>query len=159
METLIALWIKWRGVVKIKHKDFIDAFPIMPCQYSSWIMGLRIYGEGKTQILLNSPATIVPWQGSKIVSVYTDITVTDSTKIKHIMVSFTDHYNAISVERLPSESKMEMFHGTLIILFYVSPSTLQLQRLFFFYWKIKKEHPLFSKWLVRIHQILFYREC
>ena len=70
---------------------------------------------------------------STIDRVYTDIKMASNTKIKHIMVSFTDHYNAISIERLLSESKMEMFHGTLIILFYVSPSTLQLQRLFFFY--------------------------
>ena len=28
------------------------------CQNSLWIMGLRIYGERRTQILLNSPTTI-----------------------------------------------------------------------------------------------------
>ena len=43
-----------------KTKDFIDALPIMPCQSSSWIMGLRIYGEGRNQIPLSSPATIGP---------------------------------------------------------------------------------------------------
>ena len=35
LETLIVLWIKWTGMVEIKHKDFIDAVPIMP---SLWIM-------------------------------------------------------------------------------------------------------------------------
>ena len=30
-----------------KTQDFIDALPIMPCQNSSLIMGLRIYGEGR----------------------------------------------------------------------------------------------------------------
>ena len=30
------------------------------CQNSSWIMGLRIYGEGRIQIPLSSPATIGP---------------------------------------------------------------------------------------------------
>ena len=29
LETLILLWIKWTGMVKIKHKDFIGAAPIM----------------------------------------------------------------------------------------------------------------------------------
>ena len=27
---LIVLWIKWIGMMKIKHKEFIDAVPIMP---------------------------------------------------------------------------------------------------------------------------------
>ena len=32
----------------------------MHWQNSSWIMGLRIYEEGRTQISLNSPTTIDP---------------------------------------------------------------------------------------------------
>ena len=60
LKTLIVLWIKWTGMVKIKHKDFIGAAPVMPCQNSSWIMGLRIYREGRNQIPLSSPATIGP---------------------------------------------------------------------------------------------------
>ena len=47
-------------MVKIKHRDFISAAPVMPCQNSSPIMGLRIYGEGRTLILLSSPAAIGP---------------------------------------------------------------------------------------------------
>ena len=35
-------------------------FPIMTCLNSSWIMGLRFYGEGRTQIPLSSPALIGP---------------------------------------------------------------------------------------------------
>ena len=30
--------------------DFIDVVPIMPCQNTLWIMGSRIYAEGRTQI-------------------------------------------------------------------------------------------------------------
>ena len=30
-----------------KSKDFIGVVPIVPCENSSWIMGLRIYGKGK----------------------------------------------------------------------------------------------------------------
>ena len=48
------------GMVKIKDNDFIDALRIIPCQNSSWTMGLRIYGEGRTQVPLSSPATISP---------------------------------------------------------------------------------------------------
>ena len=54
------LWMKWAGMVKIKHKDFVDAVPIIPRRNSLWIMGFRIYGERRTQILLSSPATIGP---------------------------------------------------------------------------------------------------
>ena len=54
--------------------------------------------------------------------------------INHIMVSFTDHYNAISIDRLPSKTKIgkkswKRFRK--IIIFYVSPSSHQLQRLLF----------------------------
>ena len=27
LKTLILLWIKWTGVVEMKHKDFIDVVP------------------------------------------------------------------------------------------------------------------------------------
>ena len=47
-------------MMKMKHKGFKDAVPIMHCQNSSWKMGPRIYGEGRTQILLSSPTTIGP---------------------------------------------------------------------------------------------------
>ena len=45
-------WIKLTGMVKIKHKSFICGVPVMPCQNSSWIMGLGIYREGRTQVPL-----------------------------------------------------------------------------------------------------------
>ena len=32
--------------------------------------------------------------------VYTDIKIAKNTKINHIMVSFSNHYNAISIDRL-----------------------------------------------------------
>ena len=53
LKTLIVLWIKWTEMMKIKQKDFIGAAPVMSCQNSSRIMGLRIYGEGRTQIPLS----------------------------------------------------------------------------------------------------------
>ena len=33
------------------------------------------------------------------------------------MVSFTDQYNAISIDRLPQKLKLEKIHDTLIFLF------------------------------------------
>ena len=56
LETLIVLWIKWRGIEKIKI--FINVISIIPCQNSSWIMDCRIYGEGMIQIPLSLPVTI-----------------------------------------------------------------------------------------------------
>ena len=50
-------------MVKIKHRDVINAIQIMSCQNSSWVMGLRIDGEGRTQIPLSSAATIGPFAG------------------------------------------------------------------------------------------------
>ena len=47
------------------------------------------------------------------------------------MVSFTDHNNAISLGSL-QKLKLEKIHGTLIILFYINPSSPQLQRICFF---------------------------
>ena len=93
-------------MVKIKHRTFIGAAPVIPCQNSSSIMGLRIYGKGRTLILLSSPAVIGPLQGSRIDRVYTDIKVANNNKINHIMVSSTDHYNAVSIDRLSSKTKI-----------------------------------------------------
>ena len=60
LEDFICTVDKINRMVKIKQKDFIGAAPVMPCQNSSRIMGLRFYGEGRTQIPLSSPATIDP---------------------------------------------------------------------------------------------------
>ena len=81
LETLIVLSIKCTGMVKTKHKDFIDAALIIPCQNLSWIMGLRIYGEERTQISLSSG---VFCQGSRIDRIYADIKIANNTKINHI---------------------------------------------------------------------------
>ena len=46
----------------------------------------------------------------------------------------------------PQKVKLEKFHGTLIILFYVNPRSPQLQRLFFFIKKQKNNHSSASDW-------------
>ena len=43
---------------------------------------------------------------SKIDRVYTDRKIPSNTKINHIMVSFTDHYNAIFIDKFPSKTKI-----------------------------------------------------
>ena len=43
---------------------------------------------------------------SRIGRVYTHIKIASNTKINHIMVSSTDLYNDISIDRLPSKSKI-----------------------------------------------------
>ena len=55
LDTSIVLWIKWTGMVEMRHKYFMDTVPIMPW---FWIIGLIFFGEGRTQISLSSTATI-----------------------------------------------------------------------------------------------------
>ena len=43
---------------------------------------------------------------SRIDRVCNDIKIASNTKINHIMVSFTDHYNAIFIDRFPSKTKI-----------------------------------------------------
>ena len=77
---------------------------------------------------------------SRIHRVYTDVKIASNTKITRIMVSFIDHYNAIFIDRLPSQIKIgrEKIRGTLIILFYASLSSPQLKRLLLL--KTQKSH-------------------
>ena len=134
-------------MVKIKHKDFIGAVPIMSCLNSSWIMGLRIYGEGRAQILLTSYATIgyLPRiQGKVYTDIYTDIKIASYTKINHIMVFFTDHYNANSINRLPSKTKIgkdpRYFNNSLLC----KPEFSSATKIFLFLLKTQEKN-LFSK--------------
>ena len=73
-----------------------------------------------------------------------DIKIANNTKNSHIMVSFTIMIMLFLLTDSPQKLKLEKFHGTLMILFYVSRSSPQLQRLVFFIKKSKKQ-PLFSK--------------
>ena len=43
---------------------------------------------------------------SRIDIVYTDIKIPNNTKINHIMVFFTDHYNSMSLDRIPLNTKI-----------------------------------------------------
>ena len=75
------------------------------------------------------------------------------------MVSFTGHYNAISLDRLASKSKTgkgSWKRYRKIILFYVSLCFPQLQRLLFLYQNHKKAHYSASDWWE--HTIYHFKE-
>ena len=135
MKTLIIRSIKSTKLVGIKHKSlYWCGSNYMPYQNSSWIMNSWIYGEGKTQIPLSSATTIWSYDTrSKTVRIYSDITIANNTKFNHIMVSFTDHYNAISIDRLLSKTKIgkdsRYFNNSLLC----KPEVSSHTRLFFFY--------------------------
>ena len=44
---------------------------------------------------------ILIWIVIEIERVHTNITITHNTKINHIMVSFSDHYNSICIDIVP----------------------------------------------------------
>ena len=116
-------------MMEIKRKDFADLLPVMPSQTSLWIMGSRIYGEGRTQIPEFTHYDRFSGTRSRIDRVYTDIKIVGNTKINQIMVCFTGLYNAIYIDRLRSKTKIRKIHETLIILFVASPSYPQLPRI------------------------------
>ena len=90
-----------------------------------------------------------PGARSRIDSVFTDIRIVNNTKINN-MVSYANHYDAISVDILPTKTKIGK-DSWYLILFYVSPSSPQLQRFRLFI----KTQSLLSEWHVGILQISF----
>ena len=87
------------------------------------------------------------WQRFRIGTVYTDIEIANNAKINHIMVSFTDHYDGISIDRLPWKIKIGKDSCTLIIVFYLSPISPQLQIIFFILLKTQtNNHSSASDW-------------
>ena len=79
---------------------------------------------------------------SRIDRVYADIKIASNTKIHHIMVTFTDHYNAIFIDKFPSKLKLEKVHGTLIILFYCKLEYSLITKTFFFLLKTQNATTL-----------------
>ena len=65
--------------------------------------------------------------------VSTDIKTASNNEINYLMVSFADHYNATSLKRLPSKTKIGKGSWYFNNHFYVSLISLQLQRIFFLY--------------------------
>ena len=123
METLFVLWIKWRGMVEIKHEGFIGAVLIIPAM---WIMAWGSIDKGKPRFPWVHWLWWVLWQGSRIARLYTGIKIANN-KSNHIMVSFTDHYNVISIDRLTSKTKIGKSSWCLNIFFYANLISTPLQ--------------------------------
>ena len=51
--------------------------------------------------------------GKVYTAIYTDVKIANNTNINHIMVSFTNHYNDISIDRSPQKLKSKV-RGLLI---------------------------------------------
>ena len=105
MNALIVLWIKWTGMVEIKHKLCRCRFT-----YDLWKLivdnGLHdLWGRENPDPSEFTRCDTSSGARSKIDRVYTDKKVATNTKINHIMVSFTDHYNAIFTDRFPSKTE------------------------------------------------------
>ena len=105
MNALIVLWIKWTGMMEIKHKLCRCRFT-----YDLWKLivdnGLDdLWGRENPDPSEFTRCDTSSGARSKIDRVYTDKKVATNTKINHIMVSFTDHYNAIFTDRFPSKTE------------------------------------------------------
>ena len=68
-------------------------------------MGSKIYGKGRTQIPEFTRYDRPSGTRCRIDRVYDDIKIANNTKINHIIVSFTDLYNVIFIDRLPSKAR------------------------------------------------------
>ena len=106
LETLIVLCIKWRGMVEIKHR-------LYRCCFNYALLKL-IVDNGLVELWRKENPEFSEFNRydrssgtrSRIDRVYTDIKIASNTKIDHIMVSFTYHYHAISIDRFPSQTKI-----------------------------------------------------
>ena len=106
METLIALCIKWRWILEIKHR-------LYRC-YSNYALS-KLIVENRLEDLWRrenqDSSELSHYDRSsgprfRIDRVYADIKIASNTKINHLIVSLTDHYNAIFIDRLPSQTKI-----------------------------------------------------
>ena len=113
-------------MVKIKHKDFIGAVPIVPCENSSWIMGLRIYGEGRfPRVHLLRQVLCQESRIRRVYSdIYTDIKIANNTKINHICLKLslreysfiTNKHNQELINILENQKIYEGFLKTMVSL-------------------------------------------
>ena len=69
---------------------------------------------------------------SRIARVYTDIKIANNTKINHKMISFSDHYNALLIERLSSKTKTgQDLYGFSTILYYKTKISFLQSQIYF----------------------------
>ena len=75
---------------------------------------------------------------------YTDVKITYSNKMIHIMVSFLDYKNSIFIDRVPYKHKIWQLHGILQISVQISIFSSYMQKFAFSALKREKQ-PLFQK--------------
>ena len=71
---------------------------------------------------------------------YTDVKITNNTKMIHIMVLFSDYQNSIFIERSPYKSKNWQLHGILQISVQISMFSSHMQMLLFQPKNVKNSH-------------------
>ena len=68
---------------------------------------LKIYGGGRAQISLGSPITTGPLAQDPGLTGFIMIKkIANNTKINHKMISFSDHYNALFIDRFSFKTKI-----------------------------------------------------
>ena len=107
LEALIVLWMKYTEMVEIltqRLQRYGSNHPLSKLTVDNGFEDLQRRNNPDSSKLTHHNR--FSGTRSTINKVYTDIKIANSTKINHIMVSFTGHYNAISIDRLPSKSKI-----------------------------------------------------
>ena len=101
LDTLIVLWIKWR------NKTFYR------CRFNYSLSKLNLDNEMEDLLRKENPDSSKfnrydrsSVTRSRISRVYTDIKIAINAKVNRIMVSFTNHYNAVFIDRFPSKTKI-----------------------------------------------------
>ena len=94
LETLIVLWMKWKGMVETKHRLYRCCF--------NYALSKLIEDNGLENLWRRENLEFIRYDRSsgtksRIDRVYSDIKIASNIKINHIMVSFSDHYNAIFI--------------------------------------------------------------
>ena len=142
METVIVLWIKWRGMVEIKHR-------LYRCNFNHALS--KLIADNRLEDIWRRENPDIPeftrYNRLKIVRVCTDIKIASSTQINHIMVSFSEDYNAIFIDRFASKTKIRKdssyFSNSLLF----KPEFSSTAKIFSFFIKNIKQ-PLFGELLV-----------
>ena len=107
LEALIVLWMKYTEMVEIltqRLQRYGSNHPLSKLTVDNGFEDLQRRNNPDSSKLTHY--TRFSGTRSTINKVYTDIKIANSTKINHIIVSFTGHYNAISIDRLASKSKI-----------------------------------------------------
>ena len=131
-------------MVKIKHKDF------------SYALSKLIVDKGTEDLWSRENPDSCEFTrcdrffgkdpGYRVYRVYTDVKIANNNKINHIMVSFSDIFNAISIDRLSSKIKIvkDSWKRFMKIILLCKSEFSSATKTSFFIENTKKQ-PLFNK--------------